>query len=99
MGPESASSSRYDGKGLATESEPTSASDGHANLDMEIQLPRTFRRASSREIDCDNILRTVFPKVFGKTSFKGKQKEIVEATLRDADVFVSAPTGMGKASV
>ena len=33
---------------------------------------------------------------FGKEDFKGKQKEIVEAAVRGADVFVSAPTGMGK---
>jgi superfamily II DNA helicase RecQ len=33
---------------------------------------------------------------FGKTDYKGKQKEIVEAGIQGADIFVSAPTGMGK---
>jgi bloom syndrome protein len=34
--------------------------------------------------------------VFGKQNYKGKQKEIVEAAVQGVDVFVSAPTGMGK---
>lgn len=34
--------------------------------------------------------------VFGYQSYKGKQKEIVEAAVRGQDVFVLAPTGMGK---
>ena len=33
---------------------------------------------------------------FGKIHYKGKQKEIVEAAIQGADIFVSAPTGMGK---
>ncbi|KAG1858943.1 P-loop containing nucleoside triphosphate hydrolase protein [Suillus subluteus] len=33
---------------------------------------------------------------FGHTEYKGKQKEIVEAATHGLDVFVLAPTGMGK---
>ncbi|KAG1906679.1 P-loop containing nucleoside triphosphate hydrolase protein [Suillus fuscotomentosus] len=33
---------------------------------------------------------------FGHTEYKGKQKEIVEAATSGLDVFVLAPTGMGK---
>ncbi|KAH9985046.1 ATP-dependent DNA helicase [Russula compacta] len=38
----------------------------------------------------------VFTKVFGYTEYKGKQKEIFDAAINGADVFVVAPTGMGK---
>ena len=33
---------------------------------------------------------------FGKPSFRGRQKEIMEAAMHGADVLVVAPTGMGK---
>lgn len=33
---------------------------------------------------------------FGHSEYKGKQKEIVEAAIQGCDVFVLAPTGMGK---
>ncbi|TRM60632.1 P-loop containing nucleoside triphosphate hydrolase protein [Schizophyllum amplum] len=42
--------------------------------------------------DCASVLNNVF----GYSSFRGKQKEAVEAALQDSDVFVLAPTGMGK---
>ncbi|KAL1745795.1 P-loop containing nucleoside triphosphate hydrolase protein [Schizophyllum fasciatum] len=35
-------------------------------------------------------------RVFGYPSFRGKQKEAVEAAMQGDDVFVLAPTGMGK---
>ncbi|KAJ3855546.1 P-loop containing nucleoside triphosphate hydrolase protein, partial [Lentinula lateritia] len=34
---------------------------------------------------------------FGHSDYKGKQKEIIEAAVAGRDVFVLAPTGMGKA--
>lgn len=40
---------------------------------------------------------SVLETTFGKADYKGKQKEIVEAAVLGADVFVGAPTGMGKA--
>ncbi|TFK52140.1 ATP-dependent DNA helicase [Heliocybe sulcata] len=39
---------------------------------------------------------SILTKVFGHKEFKGKQKAIVEAAVKGADVFVLAPTGMGK---
>jgi superfamily II DNA helicase RecQ len=36
--------------------------------------------------------------VFGKSDYKGKQKEIMEAAVQGADILVVAPTGMGKVS-
>ncbi|KAI6006460.1 P-loop containing nucleoside triphosphate hydrolase protein, partial [Pisolithus marmoratus] len=33
---------------------------------------------------------------FGHSDYKGKQKEIIEAAISGSDVFVLAPTGMGK---
>lgn len=33
---------------------------------------------------------------FNKPSFRGRQKEIMEAAVHGADVLVVAPTGMGK---
>jgi bloom syndrome protein len=40
--------------------------------------------------------RPKFLVVFGKNDYKGKQKEIMQAAVRGADVLVIAPTGMGK---
>ncbi|KAF8491239.1 ATP-dependent DNA helicase [Russula emetica] len=34
--------------------------------------------------------------IFGYTEYKGKQKEIFDAAINGGDVFVVAPTGMGK---
>ncbi|TDL22176.1 ATP-dependent DNA helicase [Rickenella mellea] len=42
--------------------------------------------------DCFRVLT----KIFGHSGYKGKQKEVVEAAVMGADVFVVAPTGMGK---
>ncbi|KAJ4482429.1 P-loop containing nucleoside triphosphate hydrolase protein [Lentinula aciculospora] len=42
--------------------------------------------------NCYRILRTTF----GHPDYKGKQKEIIEAAVAGRDVFVLAPTGMGK---
>lgn len=44
----------------------------------------------------DSFIFAEITLVFGKSDYKGKQKEIVEAAVRGVDVFVSAPTGMGK---
>ncbi|KAI6123782.1 P-loop containing nucleoside triphosphate hydrolase protein [Pisolithus croceorrhizus] len=41
---------------------------------------------------CDKLLR----EKFGHSDYKEKQKEIVEAAMSGSDVFVLAPTGMGK---
>lgn len=54
--------------------------------------PKKMRRIKSSDIDCAHVLR----KVFGKDSFKGKQKEVMEAAVQGADILVVAPTGMGK---
>jgi superfamily II DNA helicase RecQ len=36
---------------------------------------------------------------FKKPDFRGRQREIMEAAVRGADVLVVAPTGMGKRCV
>ncbi|RXW24089.1 hypothetical protein EST38_g1747 [Candolleomyces aberdarensis] len=41
---------------------------------------------------CERVLTSTFK----YSSYKGKQKEIVEAAVSGSDVFVLAPTGMGK---
>ncbi|KAG5646010.1 hypothetical protein DXG03_004612 [Asterophora parasitica] len=43
--------------------------------------------------ECNRVLREA---VFGHAGYKGQQKEIIEAAVGGADVFVLAPTGMGK---
>ncbi|KAJ7913561.1 ATP-dependent DNA helicase [Mycena leptocephala] len=53
---------------------------------------RTLRREPSGLVDCHRVLT----KTFGHSEYKGKQREIVEAAVRGADIFVLAPTGMGK---
>ncbi|KAG1728493.1 P-loop containing nucleoside triphosphate hydrolase protein [Suillus paluster] len=41
-------------------------------------------------------LRRILTETFGHAGYKGKQKEIIEAAISGLDVFVLAPTGMGK---
>ncbi|KAK7022124.1 ATP-dependent DNA helicase [Favolaschia claudopus] len=53
---------------------------------------KTLRREPSGLVDCHRVLT----KTFGHADYKGKQREVVEAAVRGADVFVLAPTGMGK---
>ncbi|KAJ7078605.1 ATP-dependent DNA helicase [Mycena belliarum] len=53
---------------------------------------RTLRREPSGLVDC----RRVLTRTFGHSEYKGKQGEVVEAAVRGADIFVLAPTGMGK---
>ncbi|KAI0042405.1 P-loop containing nucleoside triphosphate hydrolase protein [Auriscalpium vulgare] len=43
-----------------------------------------------------NRCHQVFTDVFGYTEYKGHQKDIFEAAMQGKDVFVVAPTGMGK---
>jgi superfamily II DNA helicase RecQ len=45
--------------------------------------------------DRDSRLR-VSISAFKKPDFRGRQREIMEAAVRGADVLVVAPTGMGK---
>ncbi|KAJ6583974.1 ATP-dependent DNA helicase [Mycena vulgaris] len=52
---------------------------------------KILRREPSGLIDCHRV-----PTAFGHSEYKGKQREIVEAAVRGADIFVLAPTGMGK---
>ncbi|KAJ7160113.1 ATP-dependent DNA helicase [Mycena filopes] len=53
---------------------------------------KTLRREPSAFVDCHRVLT----KTFGHAEYKGKQRDIVEAAVCGADVFVLAPTGMGK---
>ncbi|KAF5334309.1 hypothetical protein D9611_014135 [Ephemerocybe angulata] len=47
---------------------------------------------SDAEMQCERVLKYTFK----YSSYKGKQKEIVGAAVAGKDVFVLAPTGMGK---
>jgi bloom syndrome protein len=47
---------------------------------------------SISEDDCLDVLR----RVFKHANYKGKQKEIIKGACEGRDVFVLAPTGMGK---
>ncbi|KAG2109161.1 P-loop containing nucleoside triphosphate hydrolase protein [Suillus cothurnatus] len=49
-------------------------------------------KEAEKAANCVKILT----ETFGHTEYKGKQKEIVEAATSGLDVFVLAPTGMGK---
>ncbi|KAJ7069443.1 ATP-dependent DNA helicase [Mycena amicta] len=53
---------------------------------------KALRREPSALVDCHRVLT----RIFGHQDYKGKQREIVEAAVRGADIFVLAPTGMGK---
>ncbi|KAI6139327.1 ATP-dependent DNA helicase [Pisolithus tinctorius] len=55
----------------------------------------TSTPTATREVlmkKCDRLLH----EKFGHSDYKGKQKEIIEAAISGLDVFVLAPTGMGK---
>ncbi|KAI4528005.1 ATP-dependent DNA helicase [Schizophyllum commune Loenen D] len=54
-----------------------------------VKVEKTTKRIEP--LDCERICI-----VFGYSSFRGKQKEAVEAAVQGQDVFVLAPTGMGK---
>ncbi|EKM79546.1 hypothetical protein AGABI1DRAFT_128693 [Agaricus bisporus var. burnettii JB137-S8] len=43
-----------------------------------------------------NGYENVLKRVFGHTEFRGKQQDVIEAAIAGRDVFVLAPTGMGK---
>ncbi|EMD39586.1 hypothetical protein CERSUDRAFT_111898 [Gelatoporia subvermispora B] len=64
----------------------------YPNLHSEDLHPMKLRRGPSGLIDCHDVLA----KTFGHKEYKGKQKQIVEAAVQGADIFVLAPTGMGK---
>lgn len=48
------------------------------------------------EITKNITLKTLLKKIFGFTSFKGEQEEIIESVLEGKDAFVIMPTGGGK---
>ncbi|EIN12531.1 ATP-dependent DNA helicase [Punctularia strigosozonata HHB-11173 SS5] len=64
----------------------------YPNVRQSGQKPRAMRREASGDVDCHFVLS----RIFGHQGYKGKQKEIFQAAVRGADVFVLAPTGMGK---
>lgn len=60
---------------------------------LALKAPKDTQTKNAEMVErCERILKHVF----GYQSYKGKQKEIVEAAVRGQDVFVLAPTGMGK---
>ncbi|KAI0917389.1 hypothetical protein AcW1_007413 [Taiwanofungus camphoratus] len=70
---------------------PSPVSGPNTSPDRNLK-PSKLRRTPSAVMDCFNVLK----ETFGHSDYKGKQKEIVEAAVLGADVFVLAPTGMGK---
>lgn len=50
----------------------------------------------SKEVLVAQECQRVLTETFGHSEYKGKQREIIEAAVRGMDVFVLAPTGMGK---
>ncbi|KAJ8591913.1 ATP-dependent DNA helicase [Rhizopogon salebrosus TDB-379] len=52
--------------------------------------------ASAKEAKKASNCARILTETFGHEGYKGKQKEIVEAAISGLDVFVLAPTGMGK---
>ncbi|KAG0698288.1 P-loop containing nucleoside triphosphate hydrolase protein [Suillus ampliporus] len=70
---------------------PEGALQNLAPKDNELQQWATEKEAEKAE-NCARILT----ETFGHAGYKGKQKEIIEAAISGLDVFVLAPTGMGK---
>ncbi|KAM0789144.1 hypothetical protein ACM66B_003197 [Microbotryomycetes sp. NB124-2] len=57
-----------------------------------LKKPLRFRKQAARDEDIDWVFKTTFM----KEQYKGKQREIMAASLQGSDVLVIAPTGMGK---
>ncbi|RDB14537.1 ATP-dependent DNA helicase Q-like 3 [Hypsizygus marmoreus] len=68
--------------------------EGNAKAASQADIHQRLDSSRSSELiaNCHRVLGTVF----GHPGYKGKQKEIIEAAAQGADVFVIAPTGMGK---
>ncbi|KAG1780638.1 P-loop containing nucleoside triphosphate hydrolase protein [Suillus placidus] len=65
--------------------------------DSSLVLPGTLQNlAAGKEAEKAANCAKILTETFGHTEYKGKQKEIVEAATSGLDVFVLAPTGMGK---
>ncbi|CCM04917.1 uncharacterized protein FIBRA_07114 [Fibroporia radiculosa] len=72
--------------------------------DVDTSLPSSSSHSGPESLDTIFIKNTSISKAcwkiltttFGHTEYKGKQKEVVEAAVQGLDVFVLAPTGMGK---
>lgn len=63
-----------------------------ANLNVAVGGAYPDRAKEKVLSECHRVLT----EVFGHSGYKGKQKAIIEAAVRAADVLVVAPTGMGK---
>ncbi|KDE07378.1 hypothetical protein MVLG_02419 [Microbotryum lychnidis-dioicae p1A1 Lamole] len=61
-------------------------------LSQAVVKPMRYRREEDVTEDVD----WTFKKVFLKTEYKGRQRDIMQASLRGSDILVIAPTGMGK---
>ncbi|KIM30825.1 hypothetical protein M408DRAFT_327788 [Serendipita vermifera MAFF 305830] len=66
---------------------PVSSGMRYPNLQVTQNMlrPQQLRKEKSAAVD-----------LFGKSAYKGKQKDIMEAAVQGADILVVAPTGMGK---
>ncbi|KAE9403228.1 ATP-dependent DNA helicase [Gymnopus androsaceus JB14] len=76
---------------LMTLSDPV-YDNGLFDFDWGAIPPDVDSELKARIEDCHRILSTTF----GHSDYKGKQREIIEAAVAGRDVFVLAPTGMGK---
>ncbi|THU90979.1 ATP-dependent DNA helicase [Dendrothele bispora CBS 962.96] len=69
----------------------------HENLEARIAVcHRILRESKVLWVMRSELVLMAKWTVFGHSSYKGKQKEIVEAAVSGLDVLVLAPTGMGK---
>ncbi|KAG1841899.1 P-loop containing nucleoside triphosphate hydrolase protein [Suillus subalutaceus] len=65
--------------------------------DCSLVPPGTLQNlAAEKEAEKAANCARILTETFGHAAYKGKQKEIVEAAIHGLDVFVLAPTGMGK---
>ncbi|KAL1760247.1 P-loop containing nucleoside triphosphate hydrolase protein [Schizophyllum commune] len=66
------------------------------NFDPASEAGPSEPRSKNKSRSKNTSILSYVKKVFGYPSFRGKQKEAVEAAVEGQDVFVLAPTGMGK---
>ncbi|KAF9222938.1 ATP-dependent DNA helicase [Gyrodon lividus] len=77
-------------------SEDTSHADDPIHSGSSTNSNDNHWQPNSVALKCMKKCNRVLTETFGFADYKGKQKEIIEAAISGADVFVLAPTGMGK---
>jgi bloom syndrome protein len=70
--------------------------DSNANFSDKAQANDSRRNWQSDEYPWSPTMADILQNTFGYHQWRENQKEIINATMSDKDVFVTMPTGAGK---